>query len=56
MGRNSRKDNDVSAHAVKAYTGSSIIAPLIPNFGTKWKWVRKDMENKKSAGRGKAVR
>jgi hypothetical protein len=29
MGRNSRKANDVSVHAVKAYTGSRSIAPLI---------------------------
>jgi hypothetical protein len=35
MGRNSRKDNDVSVHAAKAYTASSSIAPLIRYLGTK---------------------
>jgi len=39
----SSKDRAVPVHATKAYKGSSCIAPLILNLGTRWKQVIKLM-------------
>jgi len=37
------KDQAVPVHAMKAHNGSSCIAPLILNLGTRWKQVIKLM-------------
>jgi hypothetical protein len=34
-----KKGKFVSLHAMKAFNGNACIDPLIPNFGTRWRWV-----------------
>jgi hypothetical protein len=41
----------VPVHTIKAYAGSRGVAPLIRNFGTRWRWVASITSGRSDAGK-----